>query len=145
MKNFIKQILMFGGIYFIISFLLGFIYENTNNLYDIILLLLFFICFVILCLKRNFVFLQKIEEKLPKISIFLSSFGMVQYFEIFFVTIPGIVYGYNAARAAYNNVEYASIMPLYLDYAIYVYFSFIILAIIMATYICFAKNKKKNS
>ena len=70
---------------------------------------------------------------------------MVQYFEIFFVTIPGIVYGYNAARAAYNNVEYASIMPLYLDYAIYVYFSFIILAIIMATYICFAKNKKKNS
>ena len=144
MKTLIKQILMLGGIYFIISFLLGSIYENTNNLYDVILLLLFFICFMVLCLKRNFVFLQKIEEKFPKISVYLLSFGIVQYFEIFFITIPSIVYGYNAAMAAYNKAEYISIIPSYLGYAIYVYFFFIVLAIIIATYFCLVKNKKKN-
>jgi hypothetical protein len=143
MKTFIKQILMLGGIYFIISFLLGSIYENTNNLYDVILLLLFFICFIVLCLKRNFVFLQKTSEKFPKTSIYLLSLGIVQYFEIFFITIPGIVYGYNAAMATYNNAEYVSIIPLYLTYVIYAYFSFIILAVLWATFYCFLKRRKK--
>ena len=143
MKTFIKQILMLGGIYFIISFLLGSIYENTNNLYDVILLLLFFICFIVLCLKRNFVFLQKTSEKFPKTSIYLLSLGIVQYFEIFFITIPGMVYGYNAAMATYNNTEYVSIIPLYLTYVIYAYFSFIIIAVLSATFYCFLKIRKK--
>ena len=143
MKTLIKQILMLGGIYFIISFLLGSIYENTNNLYDVILLLLFFICFIVLCLKRNFVFLQKTAEKFPKTSVYLLSLGIVQYFEIFFITIPGIVYGYNAAKSSYDGIEYVSVIPLYLTYAIYVYFAFIILAVLSATFYCFLKIRKK--
>lgn len=143
MKTLIKQILMLGGIYFIISFLLDMISEDMNTLYGIILFLIFFICFLVLCFRKRLMFLQKMQEDFPKTSVYLLSLGIVQYFAIFFISIPGMVYGYNAAKASYDGIEYVSVIPLYLTYAIYVYFAFIILAVLWATFYCFLKIRKK--
>ena len=143
MKTLIKQILMLGGIYFIISFLLDMISEDMNTLYGIILFLIFFICFLVLCFRKKLMFLQKMQEDFPKTSVYLLSLGIVQYFTIFFISIPGMVYGYNAAKASYDGIEYVSVIPLYLTYAIYVYFAFIILAVLSATFYCFLKIRKK--
>jgi hypothetical protein len=144
MKTLIKQILMLGGIYFIISFLLDMISEDMNTLYGIILFLIFFICFLVLCFRKRLMFLQKMQEDFPKTSVYLLSLGIVQYFAIFFISIPGMVYGYNAAKASYDGIEYVSVIPLYLTYAIYVYFAFIILAVLSATFYCFLRTKQQK-
>jgi len=144
MKTLIKQILMLGGIYFIISFLLDMISEDMNTLYGIILFLIFFICFLVLCFRKKLMFLQKMQEDFPKTSVYLLSLGIVQYFTIFFISIPGMVYGYNAAKASYDGIEYVSVIPLYLTYAIYVYFAFIILAVLSATFYCFLRTKQQK-
>ena len=84
------------------------------------------------------------QEDFPKTSVYLLSLGIVQYFTIFFISIPGMVYGYNAAKASYDGIEYVSVIPLYLTYAIYVYFAFIILAVLSATFYCFLRTKQQK-
>jgi hypothetical protein len=90
-------------------------------------------------------FLQKMQEDFPKASVYVLSLGIVQYFAIFFISIPGMVYGYNAAKASYDGIEYVSVIPLYLTYAIYVYFAFIILAVLSATFYCFLRTKQQKN
>lgn len=74
MKNLLHQILMLGGIYFIISFILSFA-ENTivDMLYGSVLAI-FIILFIVLCIKKGFVFLKKIDENYKKNDQIFSCF-----------------------------------------------------------------------
>lgn len=145
MKTFGQQVLILGGFYFIISFLFslgsGVIFEALN----MIMFVAFMIMFVVLCFKRKYEFLTRFQNKFVKSSKYLFGLGVVQYFEILFITLPGIVYGYKASEAQYNGLE-APVAPLaYLQIVGYVYWSILCLALVFASYWNFRKSKTEKS
>ena len=140
MKTFGRQVLILGGVYFIISFLLSlgssFIFEALN----MIMFVAFMIMFVGLCFKRKYDVLTRFQNKFVKSSTYLLGLGVVQYFEILFITLPGIVYGYKASEAQYNGLE-APVVPLaYLQFVGYAYWSILCLALVFASYWNFRKR-----
>ena len=141
MKTFIHQFLMLGGFYFIISFICSLFNSDLFNIADGCLFFLLIIMLFILCFKRHFIFLYKIQNKFTKISYYLIALGVVEYFIILFGTIPGSIYGYYATRAQYNGVVYISKMPEYLMILSYISWGLIIIALLWATYKSFTKCK----
>ena len=140
MKNLLHQILMLGGIYFIISFMLSF---TENIIVDMLYagaLVIFIILFIILCFKKGFVFLNKIDENYKKTTNYLVALGYVEYFSIIFGFIPSIIYGYNAAMAQYEGVEYSSWLSVYRIYLPFITLGLIIIALLWATYKSFIKK-----
>lgn len=141
MKNFIYQFLMLGGFYFIISFICSLF---DNNLFNIVVECLFFllvVMLVVLCFKRHFIFLQKMQDKYVRISYYLIALGAIEYFVVLFSMIPGVVYGYYATQAQYNGVIYISKIPEYLEILSYISWVVIIVALLWATYKSFMKNE----
>ena len=141
MKNLLHQILMLGGIYFIISFMLSF---TENTIVDMLyggVLVIFVIFFIILCFKKSFVFLNRIDENYKKTTMYLVALGCVEYFSIVLGFIPALIYGYNSAMAIYKEVEYTSWIPLYITCLTYVNLILTTLAILWASYINFIKKK----
>lgn len=134
MKNFMKQLLILGGFYFVISFFIP-SYENTLlQLFELFLLTVFVLFVLVLCFKKKYVWIEKVQLKFPRVSNFLTALGFVEYFSIFFFMIPGAVYGYNAAMAEYNGTEYNSVLPQYLYYGLFVYFAVLIISLLWAAY-----------
>lgn len=136
MKSFLQQILMFGGVYFITSLLVSF-FETLS----MVLFFLFIVLLIALCIKKKFVFIEKLQTKFPKTSNYLLAFGMVEYINLIFTFIPGVIYGYKSANAMYNNEEYASNIPLYLEYFSFVHLGLLFCALLWATY----KSVKKTN
>lgn len=141
MKNFIHQFLMLGGFYFIISFICSLFDSNLLNIAVGCLFFLLVVMLVILCFKRHFIFLQKIQDKYMRINYYLIALGVVEYFIILFSMVPGVVYGYYATQAQYNDVLYISKILEYLEILSYVSWAVTIVALLWATYKSFVKKE----
>lgn len=139
MKTLGQHLLILGGFYFIISFLLNFGKGSFFDILNMIALGIFVIMFVFLCFKRKFIFISRFQERFLKTTNYLLAFGVLEYFSIVFAIIPGIIYGYNAARAQYNGSEFYSVIPQYFYYISYAYWGILILALIWATYVNFIR------
>lgn len=140
MKTFLQNLLIVGGIYFIISFVVSLL---ENDIIDAGLFLIFIIMLVVLCFKKNFRFVENLQNKMPRICNYLKALGAAQLFALCFISIPGMVYGYNAAQAQYQGVEYQSVIPQYLGYAAYIYLAILVIALLFATYQSFIKSRQK--
>lgn len=145
MKTFGQQVLILGGFYFIISFLFslgsGVIFEMLN----MTMFVAFIILFAVLCFKRKYDFLTRFQNKFIKSSNYLFGLGVVQYIEILFITVPGIVYGYKASETQYNGLEAPVTSLAYLQIVSYAYWSILCLAFVFASYWNFRKNKTQKS
>ena len=141
MKNFIYQFLMLGGFYFIISFICSLFDSNLLNIVVGCLFFLLVVMLVILCFKRHFIFLQKMQDRYVRISYYLIALGAIEYFIILFSMIPGVFYGYYATQAQYNKVIYISKMPEYLEILSYISWGVTIVALLWATYKSFVKKE----
>lgn len=144
MKALGQHLLILGGFYFIISFLLNFGKGSFFDILNVIALGIFVIMFLLLCFKRKFMFISRFQERFLKTTNYLLAFGVLEYFSIIFAIIPGAIYGYNAARAQYNGSEFYSVIPQYLYYISYAYWGILILALIWATYVSFIRSYLKS-
>lgn len=129
-----KHILILGGFYFIISFLLDLGKGYYFNILEAIAACCFIAMFLCLCFKRKFLFFETFQSRFPKLTNYLLVFGALEYISIAFSVIPGAVYGYKAAEAEYNGLEYVSIFPQYMSWFSYIYIAIFILALAWATY-----------
>ena len=82
----------------------------------------------------------KIDENYKKTTNYLVALGYVEYFSIIFGFIPSIIYGYNAAMAQYEGVEYSSWLSVYRIYLPLITLGLIIIALLWATYKSFIKK-----
>ena len=105
MAKFFNQILMLGGFYFILSFVLNTWHNDFSRFMSLLLLGVLLLSVVVLCFKKNFVFLEKFELNNPRISNYLKAVGVAQYFDIFFGMIPSMF------------VETQPQVPVYFRYA----------------------------
>ena len=132
----LKNLLILGGIFQIISFLLS-ISDN-----DICLLIwgLFFLVFIISAIvflfRKNVLWTQKIITKHNVLMPFLYAIGWIPYISLPYF-IAGMVMGYNGAMAAYNGVEYAPTNPELLGLFLTAYYialgAGLILSLLLAT------------
>lgn len=140
MKTFGQQVLILGGFYFIISslFSLGFgvIFEALN----MVMFVAFIILLVVLCFKKKYDFLTRFQNKFVKSSNYLLVLGVVQYFEVVFLMLPGIVYGYKASEAQYKGLEIPVAPITYLQIVGYVYWIILFFSLAWVTYVNFRKN-----
>lgn len=109
MKILGKHILILGGFYFIISFLLDLGQGYSFNILEAIVACCFIVMFLCLCFKRKFLVFEIFQHRFPRTVNYLSALGVLEYIGIIFGMIPGLVYGYRAAEAEYNGLEYVSI------------------------------------
>ncbi len=146
MKTLGQHLLILGGFYFIISFLLNLGNGSFFDILNIIALVAFVIMFWLLCFRKGFMFFSRFRERFLKTTNYLLALGVLGYFSIIFVIIPGAIYGYNAALAQYHGNEFYSVLPHYLYYISFVYWGILILALIWATYMSFIRpyQNQKN-
>lgn len=134
MKTFIKQVLVLGGFYFIISYLLfmgkGTFFEALNLICGII----FIGMLLVLCFKKEYIFLTKFNNKFLKSANYLQALGLVQYFSIIFIAIPSMVYGYKSSMAQYNGDKIPEAPVEYLQIVAYTYWVILFCALAFATY-----------
>ncbi len=141
MKIFLKQFLLLGGFYFVISFLFSFFPGQAVLVLGYILLFSWVVLFVILCFKRSLVFLTNFQNKYPKSSLYLMSLGVIDYAGIVFFTILGGIDGYMTTIAEYKGEEYTGIFSQYGESIFMVYAAASILVLLWATYVNFIKKK----
>lgn len=140
MKTFIKQVLILGGFYFIISYLL-FMGKGTFFVaLNFICSLIFLGMLLVLCFKKEYIFLTKFNNKFLKSANYLQALGLGQYFSIIFITIPSMVYGYKTAMAQYNGDKIPEAPIEYLQIIMYLYRAILLCSLAFATYKNF-KNK----
>lgn len=144
MKTFGRQVLILGGFYFIISFLFSLGSSVVFEALNMIMFAAFIILFVVLCFKGKYDLLTRFQNKFIKSSNYLFGLGIVQYFEILFITLPGIVYGYKVSEAHYNDLEIPVASASYLQIAGYVYWSILCFVLILSTYWNFRKSRIKK-
>lgn len=73
-----KEICVFGGIYFVISYVIDLLDGFASNL-STIFFILFVIIFFMILFGKKFAFLQKFINKFPKLSVYLYYIGFVGY------------------------------------------------------------------
>lgn len=141
MKTFGKQVLILGGFYFIISYLLfmcnGYFFEVLNLICSGILVALL----LVLCFKKEYIFLTNFNNRFIKSANYLQALGCAQYFSIIFITIPGMIYGYKTALAQYNGDKLPESPVKYLEVVSYTYLVILFCSLAFATY----KNFRKKS
>ena len=141
MKTFGKHVLILGGFYFIISYLLfmcnGYFFEVLNLICSGIFIALL----LVLCFKKEYIFLTNFNNKFIKSTNYLQALGGTQYFSIIFITIPGMIYGYKTAFAQYNGDKLPEAPVKYLEVVSYTYWIILFCSLAFATY----KNFRKKS
>ena len=132
MSKIFNQLLMLSGFYFILSFILS-SWQNDFLYYVSLLLFAGLIVLIIwLCVKKNFVFLEKFDSNNPKVSNYLKAAGLAQYFDIFFGMIPSM----------FINTE--NYIPVYFKYASIVYLIILLISLGYATYLNVKLSKSKK-
>ena len=141
MKTLGKQVLILGGFYFIISYLLfmcnGYFFKVLNFIFSVIFITLL----LALCFKKEYIFLTNFNNKFIKSTNYLQALGCAQYFSIIFITIPGMIYGYKTALAQYNGDKLPEVPVKYLEVVSYAYWVILFCSLTFATY----KNFRKKS
>ena len=140
MKTFAWHVLILGGFYFVISLLFLLPQNIAINIADVVISTIFFIMLIVLCFKRKYNFFNIFQNKFPRTSNYIAALGFVEYFSVLFITIPGIIYGYQASKAQYNGSEIPPASAEYLNFIYYTYIAVLCLSIIWATYKNFIKK-----
>lgn len=141
MKKFLQQLLMLGGFYFIIALILGAGEGIIAEALSFIWLVTWLVLVIVLAFRKKFVFLEHIAENKEKTKNYLIALGIVSYYALIFIIIPGAYYGYNSAMANYRGEAYSSLIPQYAIYASFVFLILLIVALIWATCLSFTKKK----
>lgn len=131
MSKSFNQFLMLGGFYFILSFVLNTWHNDFSRFMSLLLLGVLLLSVVVLCFKKNFVFLEKFELNNLKISNYLKAVGVAQYFNIFFDMLPKAF------------IETNMYVPTYFKYTSKFYYVILFVALIYATYYNLTKYKNK--
>ena len=128
-----NQLLMLGGFYFIVSFVLN-SFRNSSFFYSLFItfLVLFVAVVAWLCYKKNFAFLDKFADKNPKTTNYLKAVGVAQYFTIFFGMIPSLIVGPQED------------IPAYFTYASVCYLIILFVSLVYATYLNIPKANGSN-
>ena len=140
MKTFAWHVLILGGFYFVISLLFLLPQNIVIDIADVVISTVFFIMLIVLCFKRKYNFINIFQNKFPRTTNYIAALGFVEYFNVLFITIPGIIYGYQASKAQYNGSEISPAPAEYLNFIYYTYIAVLCLSIIWATYKSFIKK-----
>ncbi len=141
MKTFAWHVLILGGFYFVISLLFLLPQNIVIDIADVVISTVFFIMLIVLCFKRKYNFINIFQNKFPRTTNYIAALGFVEYFSVLFITIPGIIYGYQASKAQYNGSEISPAPAEYhLNFIYYTYIAVLCLSIIWATYKSFIKK-----
>ena len=140
MITFAWHVLILGGFYFVISLLFLLPQNIAIDIADIVISIIFFIMLIVLCFKRKYNFINLFQNKFPRTTNYIAALGFAEYFSVIFITIPSIIYGYQASKAQYNGSEIPLAPVEYLDFIYYTYIAVLCLSIIWATYKSFIKK-----
>ena len=140
MKTFAWHVLILGGFYFVISLIFLLPQNIAINIADVVISTIFFIMLIVLCFKRKYNFINLFQNKFPRTTNYIAALGFAEYFSVIFITIPSIIYGYQASKAQYNGSEIPLAPVEYLDFIYYTYIAVLCLSIIWATYKSFIKK-----
>lgn len=137
MKMCKSELLLLGGMYQVLAFILAMF--NTEFAYATggVLYILFWVA--VLALSMSFVaswgFVHRMNENFPKISVFLASIGWIPYFTVIYAVLTMLtdymVTGNDSVTVFLNNY-----MPVY-D----VYMALIVLSLLYAMYKVFYKKE----
>ena len=137
MKMCKSELLLLGGMYQVLAFILAMF--NTEFAYATggVLYILFWVA--VLALSMSFVaswgFVHRMNENFPKISVFLASIGWIPYFTVIYailtMLVDYMVTGNDSVTVFLNNY-----MPVY-D----VYMALIVLSLLYAMYKVFYKKE----
>lgn len=139
MKVFLHQACVLGGIYFIISEILGFIPSSAASWIGWFFVFVLAVLLIVLAFRKSLVFVEKFINKYFKISNYIAALGVATYFGFFFGFIPGAIDGYLASRASFENKMYVSQFVDYLPMFVVLYWVVFFAALILATYLSFIK------
>lgn len=114
MKNRLKQLLLFGGLYQIVSLLVIF-NQTINNIFYLLFITGAFICLI----KRQVNWLLKFSQKHHTLSVFLYALGWLPYFKLPYIILLNII-SYKTALAVAKGAEYIPANPEWLE----MYFAF---------------------
>nr|DAI20547.1 MAG TPA: hypothetical protein [Caudoviricetes sp.] len=140
MNNTFKQILLLGGICDLVAIPLNMSAHPFFSYLSTGISIFWFSAFIVLLMNKSFAWLEKIDKFFPKSSIYIMSFGAVNYLFLL-VAFYGIYDGYQAAAAELNHMEYHSQLEGMAEYIIFVYIVLVLLALSYATYINFFRKK----
>ena len=114
MKDRLKQLLLFGGLYQIVSLLVIF-NQTINNVFYLLFITGAFICLI----KRQVNWLLKFSQKHHTLSVFLYALGWQPYFKLPYIILLNII-SYKTALAVAKGAEYIPANPELLE----TYFAF---------------------
>lgn len=140
MNNTFKQILLLGGICDLVAIPLDMSTHPSFSYLSNAMSIFWFSAFIVLLMKKSFVWLEKIDKSFPKSSMYIMSFGAVNYLFLL-VAFYGIYDGYQAAAAEVNHTEYHSLLEGKAEYIMLAYIVLVLLALSYATYINFFRKK----
>ena len=135
-----SELLLLGGMYQILAFILSYIDTPLADATLGILYIMFWIAVLAMSLSiiNTWGFVHRTNEAFPKISVFLASIGWIPYFSVIYafltVIIDYMVTGSNSLTVFLNNY-----MPV-----VSVYLSLIALSLIYAIYKVFYKHEDLN-
>lgn len=141
MKIFSKHALILGGFYFMVSLLYFLPTNMIIDMINVVATIIFLIMLLVLCFKKEYSFINRFQNKFPKISNYIEALGYPEYFSIIFIVIPAAIYGYKASKAQYTGTEIPEAPIEYLQCVYYIYIAILVISIIWATYKSFIKNK----
>ena len=90
MKTFGVQVLILGGLYFIISNLLSLGTGIAFEVCNVAALSIFTLLLAFLCFKKKYVFLSRLQDKFKKTSVYIAALGVAQYFGVVFAGITAV-------------------------------------------------------
>lgn len=132
-----NELLLLGGMYQLLAFIIAMF--NSEMMYAVggILYVLFWVA--VLALSLSFIsswgFVHRMNENFPRISVFLASIGWIPYFSVIYALVALVVdffmTGTNTMTAFLNNY-----MPVY-D----VYMAAVVLSLLYAVYKVFYKRE----
>ena len=146
MKTFIHQALILGGLYFVASLIVSVLrfldFGTFWGLVNVVVFIVFAAMFLILCFKTKYNFLARFQNKYIKTSAYLEALGIARYYQIIFMVVPGVVYGYQASKAQYLGLEIPPPPIMYMQVVSYAYWGVLLFSLIWATYRSFGKKIK---
>lgn len=140
MKTHLKQALLLGGFYFIVSFLLSFSESPILNTIDNGLFVALLATVLVLTFLKPLNSLENFQSKSPNISTYLISIGWAAYFPVF-TFLFGIIYGlFNTSNPmpAVSDPVFDNAIKI----IVVVYFAALIISLITATVIILMHSKK---
>lgn len=140
MKTFGIQVLILGGLYFIISNLLSLGTGVAFEVCNVAALSIFTLLLAFLCFKKKYVFLSRLQDKFKKTSVYIAALGVAQYFGVVFAGIPAMVYGYQNSVAQYNGSEPPAVPFAYLQAVSFAYWAVLFFSLLIASYYNFRRK-----